>query len=102
MESVTEVFSGALIIHYLQVSSSSNLIQERISQFILNNDNGEVNDSTLWETLKAVIRGHIISYAPNKSKKESERLKEIEQDFSTKKIHITIILLMPLLSLSPN
>ncbi len=64
------------------MSSSSNLIQERISQFILNNDNGEVNDSTLWESLIAVIRGHIISYASNKSKKESERLKEIEQDLN--------------------
>lgn len=30
--------------------------------FIDTNDSGDVNDSTLWETLKAAIRGDIISY----------------------------------------
>jgi len=33
-----------------------------ISQFLEISDNGEVNDSILWETLKVYNMGQIISY----------------------------------------
>ncbi len=38
------------------------LIKEKIIFFINSNDKGDVNDLILWESFKAVIRGHIISY----------------------------------------
>lgn len=45
--------------------------------FIELNDNGEVSDSTLWETLKLVLRGDIISYTSALKKKREKRLLEI-------------------------
>ncbi len=37
-------------------------LTELLAEFLKFNDKGEVSDSTLWESLKAVLRGHIISY----------------------------------------
>lgn len=47
-----------------------------IKDFIETNDNGEVSDSTLWETLKVVICGDIMSYT-YAAKKEKKQLSEI-------------------------
>lgn len=60
----------------------TNHLQEQISHFITENDTGDVNDSILWETLKAVIRGHVIAYVSSKRKIEGSRLKAIERDLS--------------------
>ena len=46
------------------------------------NDTGEVDDSTLWEAMKAVIRGHIISYEAAEKRKSKERLTEIDNQLA--------------------
>lgn len=61
----------------------ANFLQEQISHFVTDNDTGDVNDSTLWEALKAVIRGHIIAFVSRKRRAEDSRLKDIERDLST-------------------
>lgn len=62
----------------------TNYIQNQITHFINENDTGEVNDSILWESYKAVIRGHIMSFVSGKRKRENTRLKDIEP-FSPRK-----------------
>lgn len=47
-----------------------------------NNDNSEVTDSTLWETFKVVIHGHIISFESSLKKERRKRLSEIETELS--------------------
>ncbi len=54
----------------------TNYIQDQITHFINENDTGEVNDSTLWESLKAVTRGHIMSFVSSKRKSESTSLRK--------------------------
>lgn len=53
-------------------------INIKLKEFKEFNDNGEVSDSTLWETLKVVIRGHIISYESASKKEKERRLLEIQ------------------------
>ena len=60
----------------------ANFLHEQISHFITDNDTGDVDDSTLWEALKAVIRGHIIAFVTRKRRAEGSRLKDIERDLS--------------------
>lgn len=43
-------------------------MSERLPEIIATNDTGDVDDSTLWEAIKAVLRGNIISYMANKKK----------------------------------
>lgn len=45
--------------------------------FIEINDNGEVSDSILWEALKTVLCGDIISYTSALKKEREKRLSEI-------------------------
>ncbi|KAL1258943.1 hypothetical protein QQF64_009520 [Cirrhinus molitorella] len=47
-------------------------ITTNLKEFLEFNDNREVSDFILWETLKVVMRGHIISYE-SKAKKEREK-----------------------------
>lgn len=54
----------------------------KISEFLETNDNSEVSDSTLWETFKVVIRGHIISFETAKRREKRKRLLEIEGQLS--------------------
>ena len=49
-------------------------ITMHISQILDTNDNGEVNDTTLWETLKVYIRGQIISYEATLKRTQRGRL----------------------------
>lgn len=58
-------------------------ITTKLKTFIEINDNGEVSDSTLWETLKAVIRGDIISYESAIKKEREKRLLEIRNTLPT-------------------
>ena len=60
----------------------------RITEYFHENDTPEVNDSTLWEAFKAVIRGHIIAHeAKIKKDKKKElidvttQLKLLERDY---------------------
>lgn len=57
-------------------------ISTKISEFLESNDNSEVTDSTLWETFKVVIRGHIISFESSLKKERRKRLSEIEIELS--------------------
>lgn len=59
----------------------TDFLQEQISHFITDDDTGDVNNSILWETLKAVIRGHVIAYVSSK-RTEGSRLKYIEHELS--------------------
>uniref|UniRef100_A0A3B3E0S0 Reverse transcriptase domain-containing protein n=1 Tax=Oryzias melastigma TaxID=30732 RepID=A0A3B3E0S0_ORYME len=57
-------------------------ITTKLKNFIEINDNGEVSDSTLWETLKVVMRGEIISYTSSLKKERERRLTEIKSALS--------------------
>lgn len=48
----------------------TDLITTRLKDFIEINDNGEVSDSTLRETLEVVTRGYIISYESTVKRRE--------------------------------
>ncbi|PWG74568.1 hypothetical protein DF186_17235, partial [Enterococcus hirae] len=53
-------------------------ITTKLKEFLEFNNNGEMSDSVLWETLKVVMRGHIISYEANAKKEREKRLLEIQ------------------------
>ena len=55
-------------------------LKEQIAFFPGTNDTGDVDDSTLWESLKSVIRGYIISYTSERKKRANTRLREIERE----------------------
>ena len=57
-------------------------ITEKISMYIKTNDSGDVKDSTLWEALKAVIRGDIISYETSERKRTRSKLVEIQNSLT--------------------
>lgn len=58
-------------------------ISEQISTFLNNNDKGDVNDSVLWESMKAVLRGQIISYEAAERKRARLRLERIEEELTS-------------------
>ena len=45
--------------------------------FLIINDTGEVSESTLWETLKAYLRGQIISYSVGANRLRTERISSL-------------------------
>lgn len=49
-------------------------ISAQTELFLSINDTGEVSKSTLWEALKAFLRGHIISYSAAANKQRTERI----------------------------
>lgn len=53
-----------------------NLISKAIDDFMLFNKSDSISPSTLWETLKVVVRGEIISYTISRNKERKQR----EQD----------------------
>lgn len=57
-------------------------ITNKISDFLLFNDNGEVSDSSLWELFKVVVRGYIISYQLSSKRAEAKHLAEVEMALS--------------------
>ena len=46
-------------------------ISKGIDDFLLTNQSDSVSPSLLWETLKAVLRGHIISFSARRNKKKA-------------------------------
>lgn len=60
-----------------------NYISNCLKEFLETYDTGEVSDCTLWETLKVVMRGHIISFEASKKRKQRLRLVEIENALPT-------------------
>lgn len=59
-------------------------ISIKISDFLQNNDTGDISDSTLWETFKVVVRGQVISYQSSCKRARLRRLSEIESVLSSK------------------
>ena len=73
---------GRLELDVISDDQFTDFLQEQISHFITDIDTGDVNDSILWETLKAFIRGHVIAYVSSKRRTEGSRLKDIEHELS--------------------
>lgn len=55
-------------------------LEKHILDYINDNDKGDVNDAILWESMKAVIRGHIISFSAAKRKSQEMTLKDLESN----------------------
>ena len=55
---------------------------DKIDLYLNINDTGDVDDSTLWEAMKAVTRGHKISYEAAENKKFKIRLTEIDNQLT--------------------
>ena len=53
-----------------------------ITEYLENNDTSDVSGSTLWETFKAVMRGHIIAYEAALKKSNKTCLDEIDLEIS--------------------
>lgn len=57
----------------LKYKSFLKFMSERLPEIIASNDTGDVDDSTLWEAIKAVLRGSIISYMANREKNSQKK-----------------------------
>uniref|UniRef100_A0AAR2LAI9 Reverse transcriptase domain-containing protein n=2 Tax=Pygocentrus nattereri TaxID=42514 RepID=A0AAR2LAI9_PYGNA len=55
-----------------------NYMKVKFAEFAEFNDTADVSDSTLWETLKVVVRGYILAFESSKKKEMNRRLVEIE------------------------
>ena len=55
-------------------------IKKEIEQFLKENNNGEVASEIVWDTLKAVLRGEIISYCAKKKKERQLRLAKLNEE----------------------
>jgi exonuclease III len=55
-------------------------IKAEIKTYLEINDNGEVNPNILWDALKAVIRGKLISIGTNIKKTKEKNLKSLKVD----------------------
>lgn len=54
-------------------------MREEIKRFLEENDKGEVDSAIVWDTLKAAIRGRIISFC-SYEKKQQLRLIDINKE----------------------
>ncbi|CAI5689795.1 unnamed protein product [Oreochromis niloticus] len=72
-----QVFAWRLNANLLKDDIFVKNITCKLKNYIELNDNGEVSDSTLWEALKTVLRGEIISYTSALKKERQKRLSEI-------------------------
>lgn len=55
-------------------------IKSYIQTFLDINDNGEVNPDILWDALKAVVRGKLISVSAGIKKAKESQLKQLEKN----------------------
>lgn len=55
----------------------TDFISSQIEFFLTTNNTGEVSKSTLWEALKAYLRGQIISYSGASNRRQVERISSI-------------------------
>jgi len=53
------------------------MISQKIDDFINSNKKNDTSPSLLWETLKAVIRGEIISYSAKTNKMKRTKQEEL-------------------------
>ena len=66
--------------HLLSDSDFRDFISVQISSYIEINDTSDVGSGTLWEALKATVRGQIISYVSHMRRAEKARLIEISDE----------------------
>ena len=64
----------------LNNKSAVQQIKSEIKTFLVHNDNGEVNPNILWDTLKAVVRGKLISLSTAIKKAKEHTLKQLESN----------------------
>lgn len=71
--------------------------KEEISAFLEFNDNGEVSNPILWDTLKAVLRGKIIAISSYKKKNRNKtlddlhnKLRELENNHKSRLLQDTL------------
>ena len=67
----------------LQIDDFKTKIKSAIKNYLEINDTGEVDPIILWEGMKAVLRGEIISFASYKKKEREKRTKELERSIKT-------------------
>lgn len=60
--------------------SFTEFLKSNIEVFLIINDTGEVSKSTLWETLKAYLRGLIISYSAGTNRLRAERISSLTHE----------------------
>ncbi len=65
-------------------------LSKQFTLFLETNDKGDVSDSVLWETMKAVIRGDIIAYQSAKNRENRAKLSEI--DMNTDQLVVRLLL----------
>uniref|UniRef100_A0A672FWV9 Reverse transcriptase domain-containing protein n=1 Tax=Salarias fasciatus TaxID=181472 RepID=A0A672FWV9_SALFA len=77
-------------------SSFISFLNEQIKDFLLNNDNDETNASILWDTLKAYLRGAIISYSTARKREALKAQFELEAQLKSLerqlKLHPSVML----------
>uniref|UniRef100_A0AAR2LRF2 Histone H2A/H2B/H3 domain-containing protein n=1 Tax=Pygocentrus nattereri TaxID=42514 RepID=A0AAR2LRF2_PYGNA len=66
----------------LTYSSFKKFIADQIDFFLETNSTSDVSNTTIWESLKAYLRGQIISYAAHKKKERSKRSTELIQQIA--------------------
>lgn len=54
-------------------------MKEEFKRYLEENDNGEIDSTVLWDTLKAVIRGRIISFGTYEKKQKQLRLTDLSK-----------------------
>lgn len=63
----------------LKQPSFEKCISDQIDFFLLTNSTPGMSYATIWESLKAYLRGQIISYATHKKRERNKRLRELNQ-----------------------
>uniref|UniRef100_H3A8D5 exodeoxyribonuclease III n=1 Tax=Latimeria chalumnae TaxID=7897 RepID=H3A8D5_LATCH len=66
------------------------MIKEAISDFYKCNPRESADTRLLWDTLKAVLRGKLISYATNRKKEWLRRTIELEQEIRDKELALKL------------
>lgn len=66
----------------LKNSQFNTQMRNEIKMCLKDNDDGEVESAIVWETLKAVIRGKIISFCAYEKKRKQTRLKDLNKELN--------------------
>uniref|UniRef100_H3ASB4 Endonuclease/exonuclease/phosphatase domain-containing protein n=1 Tax=Latimeria chalumnae TaxID=7897 RepID=H3ASB4_LATCH len=79
-----------LNVSLLQLPEVHTLVKRAISDFYKCNPKGESDTGLLWDTLKAVLRGKLISYATNRKKERLQKTSELEQEIKDKELALKL------------
>uniref|UniRef100_H3A8B0 Endonuclease/exonuclease/phosphatase domain-containing protein n=1 Tax=Latimeria chalumnae TaxID=7897 RepID=H3A8B0_LATCH len=75
-----------LNVSLLRLPEVQALVKKAISDFYKCNPKGESDTGLLWDTVKAVLRGKLISYATNRKKERLQKTIELEQEIKEKEL----------------